>query len=116
MRVVVTRPFTAYLNMQPERFTTGQKIKGTTALYLLQSGADVSPDDEEAQRAAAASTTEEPGAQPPPELDPDATVDAILAWVGEDQERAVEALEAERDKASPRSTLVKQLEKLIEQE
>jgi hypothetical protein len=53
-----------------------------------------------------------PGDEPPVELDVDGTAADVLAWVGEDPERAAEALEAEQAKDKPRSTLVKQLEKL----
>lgn len=46
---------------------------------------------------------------PPGELDIDATVADVLAWVGEDTSRAQEALTQEQAKDHPRSTLVKQL-------
>ncbi len=52
----------------------------------------------------------EPSAPRPPE----GTADEVLAWVGEDAERAAAALEAEQARAKPRSTLVAQLEKLAE--
>jgi hypothetical protein len=37
-----------------------------------------------------------------------------LAWVGEDRERAAEALAAEEARDKPRSTLVRDLTKLAE--
>lgn len=42
---------------------------------------------------------------------PDGTVEAVLAWVGDDPERAQRALDYERAKPTPRTTLVAELEK-----
>jgi hypothetical protein len=47
-----------------------------------------------------------------PEAVPEGSTDAVLAWVGDDPERAARALAAERDRDKPRSTLVAALEKL----
>jgi hypothetical protein len=44
---------------------------------------------------------------------PDGTRDDVLAWVGEDSDRAVAALEAEELRDQPRTTLVAALEKVI---
>lgn len=51
---------------------------------------------------------------PPPADDevPDGTADAILAWVGDDAERAQRALAAEDRREHPRSTLVDKLRKI----
>ncbi|MET9140571.1 hypothetical protein [Streptomyces parvulus] len=68
----------------------------------------------------------DPGASAPPtppsddgdededeeELDIDAPVADVLAWVGDDQERAALALRQEEASEKPRSTLVKQLAKI----
>lgn len=43
---------------------------------------------------------------------PGGTVEEILAWVGEDQERALAALARERAKPGPRKSLIKRLEEL----
>lgn len=43
---------------------------------------------------------------------PDGTVDDVMAWVGNDVERALAALEHEKAKASPRKSLIEKLEKL----
>lgn len=53
---------------------------------------------------------------PPPggELDIDASVKDVLAWVGEDAERADEAKRLEEAKDKPRSTLVKELAKIAD--
>ncbi|MET8818458.1 hypothetical protein [Streptomyces rochei] len=147
MRVVVREAFRAYINMQPEDFTAGQKIKGDTAVRLLRSGAAVDPDDDAAHELAAQLRGDEgdgqeqddggqqepdPPHQPPapagnpdggpahpdPSTPPapplDAPVKDLLSWVGEDPARAREVLEAEETKDSPRSTLVKQLQKIAD--
>lgn len=135
MRVVVRDAFKAYINMQPEEFTPGQKIKGDTAVLLLRSRAAVDPDDDEAAGLAQALADEDqadgdtepppPHAPPPPSTNPDGgptnpepsgldiegPVKDVLTWVGEDPDRARQALAAEQAKEQPRSTLVKQLEK-----
>lgn len=114
MRVVVTEAFRAYLNMQPETFTEGQELKGTTAAYFLEVGAAVKPIDSEARDHLAALTapdgTSEP--EPPAELDIEASAAVVLSWVGEDRERAGVALAAEQAKEKPRAGLAKALEKL----
>ncbi|MFC7906471.1 hypothetical protein [Streptomyces nigra] len=144
MRVVVREAFKAYINMQPEEFTPGQKIKGDIAAQLLRSGADVDADDDAARELAeqlrddTAGQQDEGGGQrepdpphQPPSTDPDggpghpdpstpsapavdAPVKDLLVWVGEDPARAREVLEAEGAKDSPRSTLVKQLQKIAD--
>lgn len=45
---------------------------------------------------------------------PDGSAEVVLAWVGEDKERAARALAAEQARDKPRSTLVGQLEKLAQ--
>lgn len=44
---------------------------------------------------------------------PDGNRDVVLAWVGDDSDRAVAALEAEELREQPRTTLVAALEKVI---
>lgn len=46
---------------------------------------------------------------------PDGTVDAVLAWVGDDRARAARALDAEEQASEPRVTLVKPLQDLLAQ-
>jgi hypothetical protein len=46
----------------------------------------------------------------------DGTIDALMAWVGDDKDRAVQALEAEQAKDKPRSTVVKRLTALADTE
>ncbi|MCF2130117.1 hypothetical protein L1I79_27345 [Strepomyces sp. STD 3.1] len=147
MRVLVREAFRAYINMQPEDFHPGQKIKGDTAVRLLRSGAPVDPDDDAAHELAAQLRGDEdedqeqgdgeqqppgPPQQPPtpgdgpqggaPNPDPsappapslDAPVKDLLAWVGDDPARAQEVLAAEEAKDQPRTTLVKQLQKIAD--
>lgn len=45
---------------------------------------------------------------------PDGTIEQVLAWVGDDQARAVRALDAEHAREKPRSTLVARLTELRE--
>lgn len=44
---------------------------------------------------------------------PEGTTAEVLAWVGEDRERAQQALDAEKDADKPRSTLTRELEKIV---
>lgn len=119
MRVKVLEAGRAYYNYGIVGFAKGEEVSGGFALHLLETGAEVEPADEAAEEwlAAAKASEEEPVEEPdapPAELDIDGTAAAVLAWVGEDPERAAEALEAEQAKEKPRSTLVKQLEKLAD--
>lgn len=116
MRVKVTEAGRAYYNYGIVEFAKGEEVSGGFALHLLETGAGVEPADEAAEEWLAAQDAPEEAEQepeePPAELDIDATAADVLRWVGEDPERAAEALEAEQAKDKPRSTLVKQLEKL----
>lgn len=60
--------------------------------------------------------SDEPEAAPAPSAErvtdvevPDGSIREILTWVGDDQERALEALRAERARPTPRKTLVNEL-------
>jgi hypothetical protein len=44
-----------------------------------------------------------------------ANMDEILAWVGDDPDRAQDALDAEGDRAKPRNSLVAKLEEIANQ-
>lgn len=108
MRVVAAEDFRAYLGYQPHQFTKGQEIKGKTAVHLLRTGAPVEPADDEARMVLGPS---EPAMD---ELDVDGTIETVMAWVGDDPERALEAHEAESEKDKPRSTLLSRLEDVID--
>jgi hypothetical protein len=78
---------------------------------------------EEVDASATDSVSEPAASQDPepqtPDSDPDAvpqgSMEVVLAWVGDDQERAARALEAERSASKPRTTLVDQLTALAGQ-
>jgi hypothetical protein len=107
MQATVQDDLRFYWNYRVCELPKGEIVTGDLAAYLLKEGAAVEPSDEEAR-----ALLEPPPEQPPAELDIDGTAADVLAWVGEDLERAAEALAAEQAKDKPRSTLVKQLEKL----
>ncbi|MGI5161396.1 hypothetical protein [Microbispora sp. CA-102843] len=127
MRAVATEAFKAYYGMQPLDFDAGEEFVGDAAVHMLRTGAPVDPVDDEARQvltdmdmppAPGDSFGEDPaegpeGGEQGDQFDPDGTVAEILAWVGDDSERAIEAYEAETAKANPRKTLVNRLEELI---
>jgi len=119
MRVKVLEASRPYYNYGIVNLAEGEEVKGGLALFLLETGANVEPVDDDAKAWRPADPGESGEAEegddaPPLELDIDASAAVVLAWVGDDPERAAEALEAERAKDKPRSTLVKSLEKLAE--
>lgn len=59
----------------------------------------------------------EPAPPPPITTDgvPDGTVDDVLEWVGDDRDRAQQALDNELTRPTPRTTLVEPLEELLTQ-
>jgi hypothetical protein len=78
--------------------------------FLGASGAAVEPDSAPGEQ-------ETPEEQAPGEQDltvPTGTINEIKAWVGDDQEKAQAALDAENEKENPRSTLVDWLEGVLE--
>lgn len=50
---------------------------------------------------------------PDPESVPDGTVSFVLNWVGKDKEKALRVLDAESQKMSPRSGLVRKLSAIL---
>jgi hypothetical protein len=116
MRAKVLENFAPYWNYGVQPLAKGDEVSGELAAYLVTTQSPVEPLDDEA--AALLGPPQEDSGQepkePPAELDIDGTAADVLAWVGDDPERAEEALEAEQAKDKPRSTLVKQLEKLAD--
>jgi hypothetical protein len=110
MRAKVLENISPYWNYGIHSLAKDAEVSGELAAYLVSTHSPVEPLDDEA-RALLEPPREETG-EPPAELDIDAKADDVLAWVGEDPERAAVALAAEQAKDKPRSTLVKQLEKL----
>jgi hypothetical protein len=112
MRVKALEALSLYYNYGIVAVAASEEVKGGLALHLLETGANVELLDGDAK-----AYGREPAADAPAsdaELDIEATAADILAWAGEDPERAAEALDAELAKDKPRSTLVKQLEKLAD--
>jgi len=107
MRAKVLENISPYWNYGIHPLAKDEEVSGELAAYLVSTHSPVEPLDDEA-----AALLEPPKEEPPAELDIDGTAADVLAWVGEDPERAAVALEAEQAKEKPRSTLVKQLEKL----
>ncbi|MFE9949294.1 hypothetical protein ACFYRJ_17385 [Streptomyces sp. NPDC005531] len=102
MRVKVSETCRVYWNYRVVDLAKGEEVEGEFADHLVSTGVgvDIIEGAPEAQ-----------APEPPAELDIEASAAAVLAWVGDDPERAAEALTAESAKDKPRSTLVKQLEK-----
>jgi hypothetical protein len=102
MHVKVSEACQVYWNYRVVDLAKGEEIGGEFAAHLASTGVlvDVLESDPE------------PEPQVPDELDIEAAAATVLAWVGDDPERAAEALAAEQEKDKPRSTLVKQLEKV----
>lgn len=104
MRVTATEDFSFTYGMVPYAVTKGTVISGSAARHLLDSKAPV------------AEEPEPKAISPDVELDIDGKIDDVLAWVGDDPERALEAHgleEAKGDKARPR--LLSKLAELVDQ-
>jgi len=110
MRAKVLESITPYWNYGIHPLVKGEEVSGDLAAYLVSTHSPVEPLDDEAR--ALLEPEQDAPKEPPAELDIDGTAADVLAWVGEDRERAAVALAAEQAKDKPRSTLVKQLEKL----
>ncbi|GCD37943.1 hypothetical protein OEIGOIKO_05753 [Streptomyces chrestomyceticus JCM 4735] len=128
MRVRARTALRPYYNYRLIDIAQGEEVAGGLAVHLLETGSDVEPADDAAQDWAppaeaiapgASAATEDDdgkssGAAPDAELDIDGTADAVLAWVGDDPERAGDAIELETAKDKPRQTLLKKLGKIAE--
>lgn len=129
MRVRIAKPFTAYWNYEVRPFAQDEEFVGDIARHLADNGPDESVEVLEADPEPEVEVEEEEEPDEDPNEDPeteepepadeplpaDGTATDVLSWVGDDPERAAEALAVEQAKDKPRSTLVKQLEKLAEQ-
>lgn len=89
------------------------------AVEVLEADPEAKPSTPEAPAAPVAgagdsdagTAPEEPAGNVPPV---DGTIDALMAWVDGDKDRAKTALEAEQAKDKPRSTVVKRLAALAD--
>jgi hypothetical protein len=106
MRVEANSTFTYFYEMVPYAAVAGEVFDGLAARHLLASNADVTQVDDEEP------TGDQEQVVEPHDLDvATAKISDVLDWVGNDQERALEAHaieEAKGDKARPR--LLAQLE------
>ncbi|WP_030024901.1 hypothetical protein [Streptomyces monomycini] len=130
MRVRARTALRPYYNYRLIDIALGEEVSGGLAVHLLETGSDVEPADDAAQRwapsvapgaapAEAADHSEssgghDAGAVPAAELDIDGTADEVLAWVGDDPQRAEDAIGLETAKDKPRQTLLKKLDKIAE--
>lgn len=115
MRVRATKAFSVVRNCQITDLQEGQEVDGDFARYLLESGAQVEPIDDDAHALLSQDDAPEPVEKTGDELDIDGKIDDVLAWVGDDPERALiahDAEEAKGDKARPR--LLTKLSEIVE--
>lgn len=137
MRVRVTSDCKVSINGYPHDLKENQTIKGSTAAYLLSTGAPVEQLDEEPppedtppphtesvptegpveQTDQGPPLEDPPPDEPPEDVEPVPTgnIETVLAWVGEQAERAVRAIEAEKA-GKARTTLIQALEKIASPE
>jgi hypothetical protein len=131
MRVRVLENFQTYFNYEVHRLEAGIEYAGEFARHLASTGCPVEVLEEDPAPEAPAEPVAgngpgadggaggdaDPGSGAAPAategLDIDGTMDTVLGWVGEDADRAQQALELEKAKGDKaRATLVKRLEAL----
>lgn len=125
MRVVATEQFKTYYGMVCIDVAKDAEAEGDFAVFLAEGGAPVRIlEDDRPKHDESATVMQEPEVDDGPsdengEADEDgdapgaeATSADVVAWVGEDPERAAQALEAEQAREKPRSTLSKQLTRI----
>lgn len=107
MRVVVNENIKIFHGHVAVRLAAGQEVSGELAALLLEraptkvSSLGTAPEEDEGGGGVAS-------------LAEASTAADVLEWVGEDADRAREALNAEQAADKPRSTLLKQLAKIAE--
>lgn len=112
MRVRVNENIKVFHGHVAVRLAEGQEVSGELAEMLLKRAAkkvtrlDAEPEEDGGDG--------DGPKEPPASLADASTAADVLAWVGEDPDRAAEALATEEAAEKPRSTLVKQLKKLAE--
>lgn len=107
MRVVATEKCKTYYGMVCIDIAEGDEFEGGFAEFLALGGAPVTVIED----------APEPDPVPEPAadlLDISGTAKEVLAWVGDNPARAVEAREAEAARDKPRSTLLKSLDELAD--
>jgi len=108
VRVVVNEDMKVFYGHVPTELKKGQEVSGGLAEMLAAHTRKVSILDAAVDKGA---EVEEPS----DELNIDGKIEDVLAWVGDDQERALEAHSAEEAKGDKaRSTLLSKLAELVE--
>lgn len=120
MRVRVLKTVSGFWNWGIQTWEPGEEAIGDLARHLLDNSpegsvevleADAEPEKAEEPDAGAEDNADD-GAQAEDDGDGppvDGTIDQLMAWVGDDPDRAAVALTAEQAKDKPRSTVVKRL-------
>jgi|SRR5262245_5653264 len=111
MRVRATAAFSAVRDCQIIDISPGDEMDGDLAVYLMATGAAVeplnAPEPEAGDRQGTA-----PGVDEPPI---DGKIEDVLAWVGDDTDRALVAHDAEEAKGDKaRSTLLARLAEIVQ--
>jgi len=125
MRVRADQKFRTYVNGALLRASEGSVWEGAAARAMLATRCPVTvleadPEPEDVSEVEAPEVDEDPQEEPSDEPTeesegvPDGNVSDILDWVGDDKDRAREALDVERGKERPRASLVKQLNTIAE--
>jgi len=126
MRIRVVKPTQAYWNYSIQTWHPDDEVDGELARHLADNAprghVEVIEDDRDQVRTAQKQAENPPppgpgesNGQDTPDGDPPAgppvegTIDDLIKWVGDDPERARQALDAEQAKDKPRSTVVKRL-------
>lgn len=125
MRVRLLADLRLYWNYAIAEFKKGEEHVAEFARHLADNApagtVEVLEDDRDGPAAASAELKQDPAGTVPPEDDVpeddqsedappvDGTIDDLMTWVGEDKDRAVQALDAEKAKDKPRSTVIKRL-------
>lgn len=113
MRVRVVERTKAYWEYAVREFDKGEELLGDLARHLLANSPDgtvevLEPDPEpEVPEPVAPVEDADPGGGDAPPAD--GTVGDLMAWIGDDPDRAAAALAAEQAKDKPRATVIKRL-------
>lgn len=125
MRVRVLKRVTGYWNYGVQAWEPGEELSGELARHLVDNTpkgsvevieADPEPEPAEPKpEGPEGDGPEAPGAGESDGPPVDGTIDQLMAWVGDDPDKAAAALAAEQAKDKPRSTVVKRLAALAEE-
>lgn len=109
MRVIVNEDMKVFHGHVPVALKAGQEVSGDLAEMLLTGTRG------KVSRVDSTEEPEPPLEAPSDELNIEGKIEDVLAWVGDDPERALEAHSAEEDRGDKaRSTLLAKLAELVE--